>query len=78
MRTLALIPALICLSACSHMEFAQPDQSRLVCADEPAVPAPPVTDAVNGRYLKDMRGAWADCRSKVDWLRAWFGELNSK
>lgn len=77
MKRLILIPALLLVAGCAHVEFPEPPADKLVCPDEPDVPAEPVTDEANGEYLKDMRGAWAGCRSDVDWLRAWFRELNS-
>jgi len=43
--------------------------SRLVCADEPAIPEDPITDEKNSTYLRGMRGAWADCSSKLKWVR---------
>lgn len=75
MRLLAL-PLLLAVAGCAgHVEFPKPPADKLVCPDEPAVPAAPVTDEKNGEYLKGMRGAWAGCREDVDWLRAWFKSL---
>lgn len=76
MKRLALIPLLLAVAACAHVEFPEPPADKLVCPDEPAVPAAPVTDEANGEYLKGMRGAWAGCKADVDWLRTWFRELN--
>lgn len=78
MKRLALLPLLLAVAACNdpHIEFAKPPPERLVCPDEPAVPPAPVTDEANGKYLREMRSAWAGCRADVDWLRAWFRELD--
>lgn len=77
MKRLAL-PLLLLVAGCTHphVEFPKPPADKLVCPDEPAVPAEPVTDEANGKYLREMRGAWAGCKSDVDWLREWFRELN--
>lgn len=66
------------LAACGpeRVEFAKPPPDKLVCPDEPAVPAAPVTDEANGEYLKSLRNSWYGCRSDVDWLRTWFKTLN--
>lgn len=76
-RLLLLIP-ILALAACGqpHIEFPKPPPEKLVCPDEPAVPPAPVTDEANGEYLRKLRGAWAGCKADVDWLRAWFDELN--
>lgn len=76
MRRLLALPLLLTVAACAHTDFARPPEDKLVCPDEPAVPAPPVSDEANADYLKGMRNAWAGCRSDVDWLRSWFRELN--
>lgn len=83
MSRLPLIPAalalLLTVAGCGeqkHIEFPKPPADKLVCPDEPAIPAEPVTDEANATYLKGMRNAWAGCRSDVDWLRTWFRELN--
>lgn len=77
MKRLALIPLLLAVAGCAHnIEFPEPPADKLVCPDEPAVPAAPVTDEANGEYLKGMRDAWAGCKADVDWLRTWFRELN--
>lgn len=78
-RLVSLIAlASFALAGCATTpEFARPPADKLVCPDEPDVPAEPVTDEANGAYLKDMRGSWAGCKEDVDWLRAWFDSLNS-
>jgi hypothetical protein len=77
MKRLLVIPLLLAVAACAgHVEFPSPPADKLVCPDEPAVPAAPVTDEANGEYLKGMRSSWAGCKSDVDWLRSWFRELN--
>jgi len=80
MRCLLAIPLLLAVAGCSHprIEFPKPPADKLVCPDEPPVPAAPVSDEANGAYLKAMRAAWAGCRSDVDWLRIWFRELDRK
>lgn len=81
MKRLILIPVLLAVAACGNkqrIEFPKPPADKLVCPDEPPVPAAPVTDEANGEYLKGMRNAWAGCKSDVDWLRIWFRELNRK
>jgi hypothetical protein len=44
------------------------NSTRTTCADEPPIPAAPVTDAANGKYLRGLRAAWADCKSKLQWI----------
>lgn len=76
MKRLLVIPLLLAVAACAHVEFPKPPADKLVCPDEPAVPAAPVSDEANGEYLKGMRNSWAGCKADVDWLRTWFRELN--
>lgn len=80
MKRLLMILPLLAVAACAghRIEFPQPPADKLVCPDEPAVPAAPVSDEANADYLKGMRGAWAGCKADVDWLRTWFRELNRK
>lgn len=67
---LLLLTLLIVMTAgCKSQGGMEIASARLVCRDEPAIPADPVTDEDNGRYLRSMRGAWADCKSKLDWVR---------
>lgn len=73
---LLLLPLLIAVAGCGHVEFPKPPADKLRCADEPDIPAEPITDAKNAAYLKGMRASWADCKADVDWLRVWFGKLN--
>lgn len=77
MKKLLLIAPLLALAGCGagHLEFPKPPLDKTRCADEPAVPAEPVTDAANGQYLKGMRGAWVDCRDTVAWWRDWSAAL---
>jgi hypothetical protein len=80
MKRIALIAAAaLALSACQHTAVARPDASKLVCKDEPAVPAPDaagdVTDEQDATYKTELRGAWHDCYSAVGWLRDWFSKL---
>ena len=77
MKRLLALPLLLAVAGCATTQFAMPPEDKLVCPDEPAVPPAPVTDEANGEYLKGMRGAWAGCKADVDWLRAWFRDLNS-
>lgn len=76
MKRLLALPLLLAVAGCATTQFATPPEDKLVCPDEPAVPPAPVSDEANGEYLKGMRGAWAGCKADVDWLRAWFRELN--
>lgn len=77
-RLLVILPLLAVAACAGHVEFPRPPADKLVCPDEPTVPEAPVTDEANGEYLKGLRGAWAGCKSDVDWLRTWFRELNRK
>lgn len=78
-RRLLILPVLcLAVAGCfgdKKIEFPKPPPDKLVCPDEPAIPAEPVTDEDNATYLKDMRNSWAGCRSDVDWLRTWFRNL---
>lgn len=76
MRRLLAICLAASVAGCATTRFAEPPADRLVCPDEPAIPDDPVTDEKNGAYLRDLRASWAGCREDVDWLRAWFRELN--
>lgn len=71
-----IVILLLVLAGCKTTEFAEPPADKLVCPEEPEVPAEPVTDQKNATYLTEMRGAWAGCKEDVDWLRAWFRDLN--
>lgn len=63
------------LSACSTVSgLPRPDDlyptALTACQDEPKVPSRPAPgqprpDAVKGQYIKDLRGAWADCHDTV-------------
>lgn len=69
----AMLPALtIGLAGCatSSVETGRlrPPAEQLTCADEPISPG-----LITEGYLTDLRGAWADCRAKVDWLRDYWG-----
>lgn len=77
-RNLIALAAASLVAGCATTQFAEPPADKLQCAPEPDVPAGtgPVTDAQNGAYLRDLRGAGADCRSKLSWLRDWFASLN--
>ena len=79
MRRLIVTVALaLAVAGCGdkkHIEFAKPPADRLVCPDEPAIPAAPVTDEANGKYLRELRDAWAGCKGDVDWMRLFFKAL---
>lgn len=73
----AILPLALALAACADpaVRVVQPAPERLQCAAEPAVPGiegEPVTDAQDSAYKRDLRAAWFDCHSAVDWLRDWF------
>lgn len=84
MKGLLAACAILALSACAsnpRLRYPVPPADKLVCAHEPGRPAGQgpggaVTDAENGTYLRDLRGAGQSCRDDVDWLRAWFARLN--
>lgn len=72
------------MTACATTGIARPDASRLHCADEPAIPVGEivtldgqrlVSDRQDGEYKRELRGAWYDCHSAVQWLREWFSLL---
>jgi len=67
------------MTACaSSSGLPRPESTRLECKDEPAAPGAsgqPVTDEQDGRYKQDLRGAWYDCHSAVQWLKDWFSKL---
>jgi hypothetical protein len=82
LKLAAAITALFTLTAgsCAHTGVARPDSTKLVCKDEPELPAgDPATGAVSdeqdARYKGELRGAWYDCHSTVTWLRDWFAKL---
>lgn len=72
MKKIILLVAALAVAGCAHVPPARPDSARLVCQEEPGVPAEPVTDEANAEYLKKLRAAGADCRGKLDWLRSYF------
>lgn len=80
-RIFGIALAAAALTACEpHVGIAKPSDTYLRCADEPAVPdgAGPtgeITDDQDTSYKMGLRGAWQDCRSKVDYLREWFDKL---
>lgn len=61
--------------------IALPPAELATCADEPQAPDLPrpdgsaevqrVRDLLTLTYALALRGAWGDCRAKVDGLRAW-------
>lgn len=78
-KTIFAVALGLLVAGCAHTPVVPPD--KLSCADEPAAPkgAGPqgeVTDEQNGTYLRSLRGAWFDCRSKVDWMRTWVKTAN--
>jgi len=74
-----LAPALlVSLASCGtpkRIEIAKPPAERLQCADSPAVPDEPVTDAKVADYLVALHGAHGDCKNAVAWLSDWFSAL---
>jgi hypothetical protein len=82
MKRIALIAAAsLALAACgTQARIASPSDSYLACADEPAVPegdavTGAVSDQADARYKQELRGAWQDCSSKVQYLHDWFAKL---
>ena len=82
MRKVFLIAGLsLALAACGgHVGIASPGDEYLTCSGEAEVPAgDPVTGAVSDEqdayYKRDLRAAWANCHSKVEYLRDWFSKL---
>lgn len=68
--------ALVALAGCAgHLEFPRPPADKLRCAGDPPLPAAPVTDEANGRYLQGLHGAWQDCSDTVAWWRDWSAAL---
>lgn len=60
----------LAVAGCAHTAGLPPDD-MLRCRDEPEAPSGVVTDEQNGTYLRSLRGAWLDCRSKLNWIRDW-------
>jgi hypothetical protein len=81
MRKLLLAAAVLVLGACDpQTRIAAPSDTYLTCADEPAIPAGDdatgiVSDQDDAAYKKELRGAWQDCSSKVQYLHDWFAKL---
>lgn len=82
LRLALMIPSLMVCAACApaRVERIKPPADLLTCADEPEAPDLPgrdqqaARDAMTLNYLLSLRGAWGDCRAKVDGLRAWSKE----
>lgn len=61
----------------ARIETIKPPADLLACADEPVAPDLPARDQQDARdrmvldYVLALRGAWGDCRAKVDGLNAW-------
>lgn len=77
LRTAAIILALALTACGTETHIAKPDDVYLTCMDEPAAPAGTgiVTDEQDAKYKQDLRAAWADCSSKVQYLHDWFSRL---
>lgn len=66
--------------SCGNVRIASPSDSYLTCADEPTVPdgdlvTGAVSDQADAGYKQELRGAWQDCSSKVQYLHDWFAKL---
>ena len=82
MKHLACL-ALFALAGCAtdRVRLALPPAELATCADEPQAPSLPSRDGTDATqltrdtqtlgYILGLRGAWGDCRAKVDGLKAW-------
>ena len=58
----------IILTACAQVkiEAIKPPAEQLVCSNEPSAPAT-INPATTAGYMLDLRAAWQDCFSRVQW-----------
>jgi len=85
LRLALTIPFVMACAACGpqRIETVKPPAALLTCADEPVAPDLPGRDQQDARdrltldYLLAMRGAWGDCRAKVDGINAWAKSLEN-
>lgn len=80
MRIVLIAGAALALAACGDTHIAKPSDVYLHCADEPDAPAgDPVTgdvsDEQDAAYKGQLRGAWHDCSSKLQYVSDWFAKL---
>lgn len=79
----AMILSSLALTGCGteRPRISLPPVDLVTCADEPASPDIPardgsehaqrIRDVLTLDYILALRGAWSDCRAKVDGLKAW-------
>ena len=84
-RAAMILLAMAC-AACGpeRLRIALPPADLATCADEPRAPDLPradgsaeiqrLRDLLTLNYVLALRGAWGDCKSRVDGLRAWRDE----
>lgn len=88
MRKLVLaLCAVSLLAGCGNLEIVKPPPEKMVCDPEPDAPgvivvdpttgieSRVVSDEENGEYLKGLRSAGGDCRSKLEWIDDFFSKL---
>ena len=80
MKKLLLALPLLLVAGCMKPGFTMPDRTKLVCAVEPPRPVGlgpdnAVTDEENGKYLRQLREAGANCRSQLKWVQDYLNNL---
>lgn len=78
----SLAPVLLLANggSCSSVHIAKPSDAYLTCSDEPLAPegdpaTGAVTDEQDATYKRDLRAAWYDCRSKLQYVSDWSKKL---
>jgi hypothetical protein len=77
---LLIIGLVILTAACApQSHIAKPSDAYLHCSSEPPVPGDPVTgivtDEQDAQYKRDLRAAWYDCSSKLQYVSDWVSKL---
>ena len=66
LMTLTLLPVILTGCAQVKVEAIKPPAEQLVCSNEPPAPAI-INPATTAGYMLDLRAAWQDCFSRVQW-----------